>query len=463
MANVVIFLRSFLSDDCEMDQEQCACCNGRRKSIYGHMCSDCKKLINGFVKDSVQTKCQEAEKKPKLRKKKKMILSTLDILISLFVVTPLVVACWRGTWQLMDIYADYFPPWESFLIGTTIHIVIAMSQDSFHEILNRKYSTWILNIWAFFLMKLYTILFNAVTNMSWRGSWIIIDEYFGIILTETGKTEVGEVKGAVAFFTVCFLIMFFMKSLRNLNSPPFELCLDYGDDMFLFPNMFRVKVSDKILLYILDVIYSVGIVNSLVIIVWRGIWLLVDVFLFPDDQVLSAWASVFLGYVMVAIVFLLQPIMKKICDNLSGIPKLLVADAYIMFTVICVIIVWRGIWNLLNIYFLPDYPELSCWLTHWIPLLILIFMGCSNSVLVRGVCADCEEPDGSCVVFPCNYLKVIVDQEKNDSWFSIWSGIKKSKQLPAANKMNLNYHIVQITGITDKDCKNNNKIEDGVS
>lgn len=223
------------------------------------------------------------------------------------------------------------------------------------------------------------------------------------------------------------------------------------------------QVSDKILLYILDVIYSVGIVNSLVIIVWRGIWLLVDVFLFPDDQVLSAWASVFLGYVMVAIVFLLQPIMKKICDNLSGIPKLLVADAYIMFTVICVIIVWRGIWNLLNIYFLPDYPELSCWLTHWIPLLILIFMGCSNSVLVRGVCADCEEPDGSCVVFPCNYLKVIVDQEKNDSWFSVWSGIKKSKQLPAANKINLNYHIVQITGITDKDCKNNNKIEDGVS
>lgn len=98
-----------------MTQHKCVSCNDN-KSIYGHLCSDCRLLINGYVKENITTKSEEALKRPKRRKKQKL-LSTLDILISVFVVTPLVVACWRGTWQLMDVYADYFPPWESFLIG----------------------------------------------------------------------------------------------------------------------------------------------------------------------------------------------------------------------------------------------------------------------------------------------------------------------------------------------------------
>ncbi|XP_030746649.1 uncharacterized protein LOC115875359 isoform X3 [Sitophilus oryzae] len=424
------------------------------------MCTDKsnKLVIDEIATEEIQVKGVDSLKLPKGWMKQKAFLSTLDIFISLFIVTPLVVACWRGTWQLMDIYAYYFPPWESFVVGTIIHIFIGITQESFHEVLNRKHKNGIINFSAIFLMKLYTVVLNIVTNLHWRGAWIIIDEYFGIVMTETGETKVARPFEAFLFFGFCFTVMFFMKCLRNLNSPPFEICMDYGDDMFLFPNMFKVNPSEKMSLYILDVTFSIVVVTNLGVVVWRGLWLLVDLYLFPEDLLLSSWASLFLGYIMVAIVFALQSPMKKVCDNLSGIPKLIIADTYLVFAVLSVIVTWRGIWSLINFYFLPEDEELSCWISHWVPMMILMIMGCSNSVLVRGVCIDCEEPDGTCVVFPCNYLKVIFKEEKYETWFTILAGKNKTKKDNTKYKIDIiNYHVVDIkeTIIESNDSNNN--------
>ncbi|XP_050305252.1 uncharacterized protein LOC126742571 [Anthonomus grandis grandis] len=443
-----------------------SCCKLNNKSIYGQFCGECPDCRTVVKEKALVEKDGE-----KVAKKKVRILSTLDVLISVFVVTPLVVACWRGTWQLMDVYASYFPPWESFIIGTLIHIVVGISQESFDGLVNKKHKSRLCNACAFMFMKLYTIVLNGVTNMHWRGGWCIVDEYFGTRM-ENGRTILEDPRGSFCFFTICFLILFAMRCLRNLNSPPFEICLDYGDHMFLFPNMFKVKASETISLYVLDVIFSISIVSNLGMFVWRGIWLLFDVFYFPQDEVRSAWGSLILGYIIIAIVFLLQPFMKKLCDNLNGIPKLLVADAYMMASVIAVIVTWRAIWMLLNIYFLPENEELSCWITMCVPMLILMIMGCSNSVLVRGVCLDAEEPDGSCVIFPCNYLKVIFDQEKYDTWFNIWTG--KGKKTDLNNMLNgilanqshtinvINYHLININD-DEKNEKNNNVNKNGVS
>ncbi|CAG9759757.1 unnamed protein product [Ceutorhynchus assimilis] len=444
-----------------MSKDQFLSC-GVCRQICSSGCQSCNSLVD---KQCIKSQNQKIPFS-KIKKKKK-ILSTLDCLISVFIVTPLVVACWRGTSQLMDVYGEYFPPLESFIIGTLTYIVIGISQESFHGLINRKHKSWTGTICAFFCMKMYTIVLNAVTNMHWRGGWTIVEEYFGIHESETQGYVVNNGRGAFCFFTICFLLMFSMRCLRNLNSPPFEICLDYGDDMFLFPNMFKVKVSEKISLYIFDVVFSIAVVGNLGMTVWQGIWLLIDLYFFPSNEVFSAWGGLFLGYVIIAIVFLLQPFMKKCCDNLNGIPRLLVADSYMMFSVLGVILVWRGIWNLLNIYFITENEELSYWISLWVPMLILIIMGCSNSVLVRGVCLDCEEPDGSCVLFPCNYLKTIFDQEKSDTWHSLWTGVATNKLEisdinKSANTKSLSYHSVQIIENSD-DLKNNNVERIGIS
>lgn len=44
-------------------------------------------------------------------------------------------------------------------------------------------------------------------------------------------------------------------------------------------------------LYILDCAFSVGVVGSLVVFVWRGVWVLFEIHLFPENQEYSAIGS----------------------------------------------------------------------------------------------------------------------------------------------------------------------------
>ena len=44
-------------------------------------------------------------------------------------------------------------------------------------------------------------------------------------------------------------------------------------------------------LYVLDCLFSVLVIGSLVVFVWRGLWVLLDLTLFPGDPALSAFGS----------------------------------------------------------------------------------------------------------------------------------------------------------------------------
>lgn len=67
---------------------------------------------------------------------------------------------------------------------------------------------------------------------------------------------------------------------------------------------------------------------------------------------------------------------------------------------------------LLDCYFLPDNRILSDLLSHSVSLFLLILLNCSNSVLVRGVYIDAEEPDGQCVIFPVYYIRLFFQKQR---------------------------------------------------
>lgn len=55
----------------------------------------------------------------------------------------------------------------------------------------------------------------------------------------------------------------------------------------------NVKQDSKVChLIVLDGVFSVTVVGSLVVLVWRGSFLLLDLIMFPDDSHWSAWGSV---------------------------------------------------------------------------------------------------------------------------------------------------------------------------
>uniref|UniRef100_V5GWX0 Uncharacterized protein n=1 Tax=Anoplophora glabripennis TaxID=217634 RepID=V5GWX0_ANOGL len=232
------------------------------------------------------------DKPIKKARKKKRVLNTLDTLISIFVVTPCVVGCWRGISQIMDMYEKYFPAWESFSLGMATHIVLALGQDVFHYVVVEKKSKHpVLRLFAWFLMKFYITTFNVISNMIWRAGWILFDRYCGLQNSKFGSAMSEGSSSAIWFTIVCTLILFCLKGLKNTMSPPFSIALDSKDEVFLFSTRYIYKMGEKTSLYILDCLFSVLIVGTLVVFVWRGGWALLDIFVFPEDDVLSAWAS----------------------------------------------------------------------------------------------------------------------------------------------------------------------------
>ncbi|XP_043804317.1 uncharacterized protein LOC122721104 isoform X2 [Apis laboriosa] len=262
-------------------------------------------------------------------KKKKRILSVIDVFLSLNFITPMTIGFWRGTWTLMDIYKD---------------------------------------------------------------------------------------KLIVGVITLIMISLMILRSFRNILAPPVMIAVDKLIFVFYFPTRYKLNTRDWSL-YLLDCAFSVGVVGTLVVFVWRGVWILFDLYLFPDNHEYSAIGSLAIGYVIVTMTFSLQPLMRYACARLQGLARLIVADCFLLLSFLGTVNVWRGIWNVLDLWLVPDNPEMSCWITHVGCFVFLVLLNCSNSILVRGVYIDAEEDDGKCVVFPCHYLRLFfkIEREKKEA------------------------------------------------
>ncbi|XP_015117593.1 uncharacterized protein LOC107041516 isoform X1 [Diachasma alloeum] len=339
--------------------------------------------------------------------KGKYTLSVFDNIISLAVVGPLVVGHWYGMWGLMDFYKLPLSDWLCILLGMGLHCTFACLRHVLHRTFAEH---WRLanpiGRGGYRVARLvYTYLFGMSCLLHWRGGWAI----FNYVVDDNLWVD-------AAVTLILFVLLIVLKSSRNLLAPPFIIAVDIPPLVFNFPTRYRANSRDCTL-YILDCAFSVGVVGTLVVFVWRGIWVLLDLHLFPENREYSAIGSMVIGYILVAITFCFQPVMRYVCSRLQGLSRLLAADAFLVLSFLGTVNVWRGIWGLLEVWLFPDNVELSCWITHIGCFLFLGLLNCSNSILVRGVYIDAEEEEGKCVVFPCHYLRLFfkIEREKKEA------------------------------------------------
>lgn len=168
-------------------------------------------------------------------------LTIFDILIVCTVITPCVVSCWRGVWTLMDLHSNQFPPWESFLFAVIMHIILAACQNVLHHIFiekRHKYGKFV----SFLFAKSYTYVFTVISNLQWRGMWILFDHYLGV--TANYKTD-DTYKSILIVCGCSILCLMVLRGLKNGLSIPLAVGVDLGDTVFLFPTRFNTSVSNK--------------------------------------------------------------------------------------------------------------------------------------------------------------------------------------------------------------------------
>lgn len=163
----------------------------------------------------------------------KRFLNFIDCVLSLFVVTPLVVAFWRGTWDFLDQNIEIFPNWHTFLFGSMLHVFFTLLRETLHSefAIPDKGDTVARKIRRFFVTKLYTYAFGVACIMQWRGGWGVMQDYYGFS------------KVVLAANFALLIPLAFLKGLRNLLCAPMMIITDVKEFTFSFPTRFRTEVS----------------------------------------------------------------------------------------------------------------------------------------------------------------------------------------------------------------------------
>ncbi|CAG9785789.1 unnamed protein product [Diatraea saccharalis] len=328
------------------------------------------------------------------------LLECVDVIFASVVVAPAVVAYWKSTWSLMDLYVLPESPVASAAACVTFGFCVDFFMCVFQTQLSKHLSPDKGRLTYYVLSRSCSCLAGVACVGGWRGAWNLFNECTG----DSARTLLSTTAAAT-------LSLAALRALRNICAVPFAVAVDSPQDFFYVPTMFRTSTRETAF-YILDCVFSVAVVGSLVVFVWRGSWALLDIFLFPDDQVKSYWTSLIVGYSVVIATFSLQAPIRWVTARLHGAPRLLLADVYHLISFVATVNVWRGFWGMLDVYLFPESPKFSNWCTHIVSIVLLMLLNCSNSVLVRGVYIDAEEPAGECVVFPCHYLRLFFHKER---------------------------------------------------
>ena len=245
-----------------------------------------------------------------------------------------------------------------------------------------------------FLRKTLTWLFTAIYALAgvsfWRGVWFLMKLDIGI----------GTVK-LLSVLCVSLAVLISTGVSRSLISSPLALSLDDHDITFKRKTFFRKSSESNFWLFI-DVIFTNLVIRQLIVFCWWSLWSLENKF-FPHhkgEEVDSvSYDSLFLGYAGAALCLMLD----KLIQNLITTKLYIIRPAATLVTILAFfssVNVWRGLWSLLNLYFLPniDHDE-NYVIGHVVGLVALSVMMLANTIANDSIAEDIETDAGVSICY----------------------------------------------------------------
>lgn len=151
----------------------------------------------------------------------------------------------------------------------------------------------------------------------------------------------------------------------------------------------------KIISFIFSSFVSIIIIGSCVVGFWRGTWILLDIYIYPDDLEKSSWMcfgiSIIIYLFSLTLGYYISTIKVENKNNLSfdiqsdpqekektQLPWIFSSSfypiferAHTLFLGFASVCFWRSIWYFCDIYILSNSVEESCWITSAGGVLIL--------------------------------------------------------------------------------------------
>jgi hypothetical protein len=120
------------------------------------------------------------------------------------------------------------------------------------------------------------------------------------------------------------------------------------------------------------IIISLGVVMY-----WRGTWVLMDMYIYPEDMKKSGWISAEIGYGGFAMAAAIQGLSRdrkySILEGKNYKSKLLLGF-YNYIVAFLGVNCWRGIWLLQEVYLLENDKKSSAWISHGLGTVLLFIL-----------------------------------------------------------------------------------------
>jgi len=160
-----------------------------------------------------------------------VFLTVFDTLICVFVVFPLSVLHWRGTWQLQDVY---FVPedlvssgWMSLTLGANVCLIELLLQPTLAAIIVPR------GAWIYVpVSRLHLYIHGWAVMCFWRGVWTLFDHYLGT-----------DWVNAVVTYVICQTVMLLARTVRTPVGVPMALQVDTDPDLLQPDTVFKLPVG----------------------------------------------------------------------------------------------------------------------------------------------------------------------------------------------------------------------------
>ena len=189
------------------------------------------------------------------------------------------------------------------------------------------------------------------------------------------------------------VLILVMKAGKSLLSTPLVIAVDRHEDIWANGNYFKKTPTDK-WWFVLDVLFTNLVMRHLIVFSWWSLWELENQFLIEKDinkkDQYVAWDSLVMGYCAYIVTYGLDHLHQN-----TNTTKLYVDKALYVFTILfglfATVNIWRGLWSMLDHYFLHDIDhDENYLLSHIIGLVLLTAAMVSSTISNDGIILDTE-------------------------------------------------------------------------
>ncbi|KAH9488080.1 hypothetical protein Btru_065480 [Bulinus truncatus] len=316
----------------------------------------------------------------------------LNFALAYLWVGPLVSVYWCNSWHLPEYYL--LPPdpeissWISGAIGYTIYFLGYLLQDVFVDFAahRRRPVQWA-------TMHLYTYVMCWGNVNQWRCVWVLLDVYTGAHLLNAALSCV-----------LASAVLLLMRAHRVTAAAPSTVRMDLplGEH---FKMMTYFKATTGKWPRVADCLFTVIVVDTVGVALWRGLWEVMDFALIPEDKTMSGVWTLVISYSLAILMCLTQDLVKNVSIGLEDkhwIVSLAFEDFITVLHSTVTICHWRGFWTLMDVY-MPFRP-VSHWIGHLVSFVLLAGGMAGTSIPVLGLVRDGRVVKGEGIVFDHYYF-----------------------------------------------------------